>query len=515
MLLTGCVDTPNSTTGSSEDTSISSLIEALPYPGDYQTKTVNGTDYLISRGKVGKYGGTLFLATIGQGPQTFNPWVSKDATSTDMGGIMFESLLTTEPYTGNVTPRLALSYSISEDCKEYVVKLRHGLKWSDNKPITADDVVFTWNDIIGAGYGNTSSRDNLLVEDQFPKITKIDNYTVKFNTSKPFAPFLRSMGGVPIAPKHILQKVVRKGKTDFDSFWGADAKPESFVVSGMFKLSYYSTGERVEFKRNPNYFMMDKKGNVLPYLDKYVTYIVGDMNNTLLKFKAGQLDILDVPGNNVAKIKEEEMKKGSDFTMYNLGPTTSTMFLVLNLNNRKNAKSKDYYVDKIKQNWFQDVNFRKAVEWGIDRKNIVNNVVQGVGAPLFTAESLTSIYLNKDIAQGHKRSIDKAKEYLNKSGFELKDDKLYDKDGNRVKFTLLTNAGNTEREAIGVIIKEDLEELGMKINFKPLAFNALVAKLTSSLDWDAVIIGLTGSPLEPHTGRNVWSSQGALHMFNQ
>lgn len=515
LLLAGCVDTPNNSAGINQDTSISSLVKALPYPGDYETVTKDGVEYLQARGKEGKYGGTLFLATIGQGPQTFNPWVSKDATSTELGGLMFESLLITEPYNGNVIPRLALSYTISEDSKEYIVKLRKGLKWSDGKPITADDVVFTWDKIIGGGFGNTSSRDNLLVDGQFPKITKLDNYTVKFNTIKPFAPFLRSMGGIPIAPKHILKSVLAKGKTAFDSFWGADAKPETFVTSGMFKLSYYSTGERVEFKRNPDYFIIDKEGNKLPYLDKYVTYIVGDMNNILLKFKAGQLDIIDVPGNNVAKLKEDEMKKGSDFTMYNLGPTTSTMFLVLNLNNRKNAKTKAFYVNKMKQKWFQNVYFRKAVEWGIDRKNIVNNVVQGVGAPLFTAESLSSIFLNKEIAVGHKRNKDKANQYLKEGGFKLVNNNLFDEDGNRVKFTLLTNAGNTEREAIGVIIKEDLEDLGMKINFKPLAFNALVAKLTSSLDWDAAIIGLTGSPLEPHSGRNVWSSQGALHMFNQ
>ena len=90
-----------------------------------------------------------------------------------------------------------------------------------------------------------------------------------------------------------------------------------------------------------------------------------------------------------------------------------------------------------------------------------------------------------------------------------------DKDGNRVEFTLMTNAGNTEREAIGVMVKQDLEDLGMKVNFKPIEFNSLVNKLLSTYDWDMVIMGLTGSPLEPNGGKNVWMSNGALHMFNQ
>ena len=104
---------------------------------------------------------------------------------------------------------------------------------------------------------------------------------------------------------------------------------------------------------------------------------------------------------------------------------------------------------------------------------------------------------------------------MKKSGFYLKDNKLYDKSGNRVEFELLTNAGNTQREATGVSIKEDLQKLGMKVNFKPVEFNSLVAKLSNTYDWDAILIALTGNPLEPHSGHNVWTSDGALHLFNQ
>ena len=78
-----------------------------------------------------------------------------------------------------------------------------------------------------------------------------------------------------------------------------------------------------------------------------------------------------------------------------------------------------------------------------------------------------------------------------------------------------TNAGNTQREATGVSIKEDLAKLGIKVNFKPVEFNTLVNRLTNTLDYEAIIISLTGNPLEPHSGNNVWRSDGALHLFNQ
>ena len=161
------------------------------------------------------------------------------------------------------------------------------------------------------------------------------------------------------------------------------------------------------------------------------------------------------------------------------------------------------------------MNFRTAVDYAIDRKNMVLNIANGIGAPLFTPESLNSIYLNKNL-KPYDKNLDKSKELLKKSGFYLdKKGKLFDKHGHRVEFDLYTNAGNTEREAIGVMVKQDLEDLGMKVNFKPIEFNSLVNKLVSTYDWDMVIMGLTGSPLEPNGGKNVWLSNGRLHMFNQ
>ena len=104
---------------------------------------------------------------------------------------------------------------------------------------------------------------------------------------------------------------------------------------------------------------------------------------------------------------------------------------------------------------------------------MVQNIAQGVAQPLYTAESLNSIYLNKNI-KGHNKNDELALETLLNAGFELKNGILYDSEGKRVEFDLYTNAGALEREAIGVMIKQDLEDLGMKVNFKPVEFNSLV-----------------------------------------
>lgn len=480
--------------------------------GDYKNIEINGVDFRQARGEVGKHGGALSSSTIGEGPKTFNPWNSTDATSSQIGELMFDGLVTTDAYTGKVIPLLAKSVEIDKTGCIYTIKLRKGIKWSDGVPITSDDVVFTWKDIIEGGFGNTSALDNIIINGKAPEIIALDKYTVQFITSQPFAPFLRQLSQ-SIAPKHILEPVVKKGKQEFNSFWGVTTPPEKLVISGMFKISQYIPAQRVEFVRNLDYYAVDKKGQRLPYLGKYIIYIVGDLNNQVLKFEAKQLDMIALNGAEVARYKEFEKK--SDYKVYNLGADTGTMFLTFNINTRKNNDGK-YYVDPVKQKWFTDVNFRKAVNLSIDRESIVTNILRGVGSPLYTAESLSSIFLNQKLKNGEPRNIKKARKLLAKSGFYWdKQDNLFDKTGHPVEFTLSTNAGNTERESTGVMIKQDLEELGIKVNFKPIEFNVLVGKLVDSFDWEAVVMGLTGSQLEPHSGRNVWSSTGTLHMFNQ
>lgn len=479
------------------------------YPANRHNVTINGIDYIQTELPIGKFGGTMINSTIGEGPKTFNPFNSKDATSSTFADVMYDGLVTIDPVSGQYIPKLAKSFEVNGN--NYIVHLRHGLKWSDGKPITADDVYFTWKNIILDGYGNTSTRDSISVDGKLPTVQKIDDYIVKFTTPKPFAPFLASLS-TPIAPKHIFEPAVKKGKEFFDTFMSTNINPKDLVTSGPFKMVEYVPAQRVVYKRNPDYYVINSKGEKLPYLDKLIYLIVGDANNEVLKFEGGELDVIGVKGSDVPRFKERQER--GKFALTNLGPDTGTMYLSMNLNDRKNKEGKPY-VDPIKGKWFRDLNFRKAVDLVIDRENMVYNVANGFAKPLFTPESLNSIFLNENL-KSYPRDAEKAKELLRLSGFTWdKKGRLRDKEGNRVEFDLLTNAGNTEREAIGVMVKQDLEDLGMKVNFKPIEFNSLVNKLLSTYEWDMVVMGLTGSPLEPNGGKNVWLSGGALHMYNQ
>ena len=230
---------------------------------DDKTITIDGIDYYQSGAKLGHFGGELFISTIGEGPKTFNPFNATDSTSSSMGGIMYDGLLTTHPATGEVMPLLAKSFKILNDV-EYIITLRKGLTWSDGKPITADDVIYTYNEIIFAGLGNTSTRDIMLIDGNLPKLEKLDNFTVKFTTPRPFAPFLRQLS-TPIAPKHIFKPISDKGNDAFNTFLSTNINPEQLVTSGAFKLKEYIPAQRVVMERNPNYYKIDKNNNRLPH----------------------------------------------------------------------------------------------------------------------------------------------------------------------------------------------------------------------------------------------------------
>lgn len=514
ILLKGCVHKDNGLSGYMIDvTSVRKNPYAVkinqPYSNPY-TKTIDGVDYMVSTLPCGKFGGKFVTSTIGEGPKTFNPFTSTDATSSSMADMMYDGLFTSNPMTGKVVPKLAKSVEMKGN--RYIIHLRKGIKWSDGVPITADDVIFTWKDIIFAGLGNTSTRDSMIIDGEIPTIKKIDDYTVEFSIKKQFAPFLRMLS-VSIVPKHYFTKQ-KNWQKNFDRFLSTNINPDTIVTSGAYRLKEYVPAQRVVFERNPNYYEINKNGQKLPYLDKIVYLIVGDLNNQILKFEAKELDEISLRGGDVARYKAKEYD--SDYTIYNLGPDTGTMFVAINLNRRFSQQNgvKKYFVNPKKQVWFNDVNFRKAIDYAIDRKSMVQNIANGMASPLFTAESKNSIFYNKSLV-GHERNLSIAKSYLKKSGFYYKNGKLYDKNNNRVEFDLYTNAGNTEREALGVMVKQDLADIGMQVNFKPIEFNSLVNKITNSYDWDMIILGLTGSSLEPHNGKNVWYSSGPLHIFNQ
>ncbi|MBD2251868.1 ABC transporter substrate-binding protein [Nostoc parmelioides] len=457
------------------------------------------------------------VTSILSDPKTFNYPLSSE--SPNVFGLIYEGLISENYDTGEVEPALAESWTISEDKLKIVFTLREGLKWSDGQPLTVDDVVFTYNDIYFNEAIPTDIRDIMRIGEsrKLPTVRKVDSRRVEFAVPEPFAPFLRSATGAAILPAHALRESIQtkdsEGKPKFLQKWGVDTPPDQIVVNGLYKLERYDTSERVVFRRNPYYWRKGPKGESQPYIERLVWQIVESTDTSLLQFRSGGLDSIGVSPDYFSLLKVQE--KQGNFKIYNGGPAAGTTFILFNLN--KGKRDGKPLVDPVKSRWFNTVEFRQAVAYAVDRQTMINNIYRGLGQTQDSPISVQSPYYlsPKEGLKVYDYNLEKAKQLLLKVGFKYNaQNQLLDSEGNRVRFTLLTNAGNKIREAMGSQIKQDLSKIGIQVDFTPLAWNTYTDKLANTLDWEASMLGLTGG-LEPNDGANVWNPEGGLHMFNQ
>ncbi len=478
-------------------------LSSSPKGGDVSFMRIKPEDFYIKEGKEG--GEVRFV--LNSDPRTLNPAIAQETSSTAVLSDLFTGLTKTDLKTMQVIPDLAEGWEEKEDGRLYIFHIRKGLRWNDGKPFTAEDVVFTYRDIYLNPQIPNSTGDmfrGILKNQEDIKnfVKKIDNYTLEFRLPEPFAPFLNALSA-PILPKHKLEMFVKEG--NFMTAWNVNTNPKEIVGTGPYMLKRYIKGVMVEYEANPYYYEYDSSGKRLPYIKRRIGYIMQDPDTALLKYSLGEIDYMSVRPQDVLF-----MRRVKNTTLYDLGPTPSTTFLVFNQNPNSN-------VPKHKLRWFQNKEFRRAISHAIDREGMCYLVYNGLAEPLYSPVTPANRpYYTEGLFPTYEYNLKKTRSILESLGFTDRngDGWLEDPEGNTLEIVLLTNAGNKERESMGNMIKEDLEKIGIKVVFRPIDFNSLVSRLTSPpYDWEAVIIGLTGS-MDPHFGRNVWHSSGTLHMWN-
>jgi len=454
--------------------------------------------------ELGKFGGTYVVSTISD-PRTFNPIVSQDTASGAVTDLMWEALVEGSYLTGEIEPSLAESWTVSQDGRTWTFTLREGVRWSDGMPLTTEDVAFSAQAIFTDGVDN-SLVDLLTFEGQPLKWKVLDRRRIQFSTPRSLCPvgfFLRLIG-FPVVPKHKLQDALAKGGAEFSRTWGINTSPRDLVGSGPFLLQSYVPGQRMVLLRNSNWWKVDRRGQRLPYLTRYVVLTVPSLEQVRLQFLAGETDSYSARPREFAELKAGERR--GNYTIFDGPETYGSQFLVLNQNPAGLVPPK--------LTWFQDVRFRRALNHAVDRTTIVQQVYAGRATPGWSAISVgNKLYHNPNVTQ-YPYNLDRAQQLLAEAGYRrAADGLLRDPQGNVVEFTLITNAGNTDREAIGSLLRQDLTKLGMRVTFAPESFPSLVTKLTGSYKWEAMVIGLTGVTEEAAGGKNVWLSSGDLHMW--
>jgi peptide/nickel transport system substrate-binding protein len=476
---------------------------------------VPGQPYEMCR--PGQPGGSITYSVFAN-PSSWNPVVTDEAGVINACSFFLMGMVNDYGTTGEVYGELAKSWEVSEDEKEIVFHLRRGLTWSDGAPFTADDVLFTYNDLHFNEDVNSNHRGGMrLPSGELPTIEKLDDFTIRVTTDEPFRPLLGMMGAL-ILPKHILAPYVHKLNPEvepgtFNTVWTADTPPELLVGMGPFTLARFDYDQQIVLERNPYYYHFDQNGCRLPYLDRIVLSIDKNVDVTILRFLSGAIDAVLLRGPDLSFMIPQEEIKG--FTVYLGGVGTGASLIALNQDT----------ADENLRWLFRQLAFRKAVAHSLDKGTLVDLVYGGQAVAVWSPTPKQSpFYMGREGYAGEHGEIG-----LDFPDFDLKEAaRLLDEcgvldvdgdgsrefaDGTPVEFTLNFSVESTSWGLSAQIYAEDLSKIGIRLVLDGLEWNTLVENLFAG-QWDAVLIGLNFGN-DPHSALSrAFAPDSDLHFWH-
>ena len=470
---------------------------------------------------VGRHGGRFVLSETNNA-RTFNAMMATETSSTDVTDRLFGFLVDFDNATQQYGPGIAKSWEVAPDGVTWTFHLRKGAAFSDGRPITAEDVLFTF-EVAYDKQLHPVYQEMLQVEGKDFTVTAPDAYTIVINTGKPHAGLLDALcpGNLPIIPKHALQESYKNGT--FAAAYNVTTPPDKLVTSGAWRLGQYAANEKTVLVRNPYYYAYDQKNQRLPYLDELVFLINPDQDAADLLFRSGGADGIDDVKPENYKWYEENQKKGT-FTLYDVGAAQNTHLMWFNLNtvqppvrgvNPTHGKRiGEPFVDPVKYAWFNDANFRRAVSMAIDREALIKGVFYGYGEKTWSQmTSSNKEWYSPDLIKPDYNPAE-AKKLLAGMGFKDTngDGVLEDAHGRQVSFMLKTNSSNALRVSMANFIRDDLAKIGVRMTLTPIDFNTLITNLRNDFQYEAILLGFQSSvPPTPFGGQNVWRSSGESH----
>jgi peptide/nickel transport system substrate-binding protein len=463
-------------------------------------------DLLVTGDTPGRYGGDLVVAERSE-PKTLNPVMAVDNVSREVIGLMMADLVHINRESQRTEPALALACDRSPDGRRYVVHLRQGLQFSDGYPFDADDVLFTFQVYLDENI-RSPQRDLLMVGGKPVSVSKQDSHTVVFEFSEPYGPGDRLFDSLAILPRHLLMKPYMEGK--LSKVWDLNTASGEIAGLGPFRLKQYVPGQRLVLERNPYYWKQDPAGQHLPYLNSIIFEYVGSEDAQVLRFQSGAADVISrISARNFEILSRDA--HGSR-KLVDAGPSLEYNFLFFNLNDlsRKNLPQIE-----TKQAWFRNVNFRRAVSAIIDRESIVRLVYVGRAAPIWTHVTPGNKLWATSSVPALPRSMERARSLLASAGFSWNGSgQLIDHSGRAVEFSIITNAGNSERMEMATMIQQDLEQAGIAARVVSLEFRSILERILNSFDYEACVLGLASGDVDPGSEMSVWPSGGSTHLWD-
>ena len=416
-----------------------------------------------------------------------NPFTFQASEARYVMNYIWEPLYTFAPETFEYIPWMADGmYQLDLENKTCIVTLKKGIKWSDGRPVTADDVVFTANVILDFKIPHFYRYFEFI-----KSVKRVDTYTVLYTLKEMRSTFIFGTLMQPIFPKHIWEPVVEgfKGSEDPQKAL-LDFKPtiDMMVGDGMFIPKEWIRNDHVLSVVNSYYFARgrevkgrSKKYVVGPYVDGIYYKLYKSTDAAILALLRGEIDYI---WSSIGPDKLPLIALNSSVILTKL-PENSICYLSWNLRKRP----------------FNDVRFRKALAYLIDKPYIRSKILRNMGIWLSTVvppydtywyNPFTIDYGNRD-EMGEKDRIMKAKEILKGAGYSWnKEGKLLYPDGTPVEpFTILTPSFNynSVRMSISVLIKRWWEKIGLSVTLIPTSPSNIVNKVFMKREFDCWISG--------------------------
>ena len=464
-------------------------------------------ELLVTTGEIGRYGGRLVISQRAE-PKTLNPVTAIDGSSREIIGLMMADLIHINRHSQRTDPALASSWAVSSDRRQYTLRLRRGVRFSDGYPFDADDVIFTFQAYLDLSV-HSPQRELLVIAGKPIKFQKVDEFTVRFDLAQPYAAAERLFDSIAILPRHLLKRLYDEGK--LAGSWTLNTPPAQFAGLGPFRLKQYIPGQRLLLEPNPYYWKTDEKGNRLPYLHEIVSEFTANADAEAMRFEAGEIDIITgLSAANYSALEKYQRNRG--FRLYDLGPGLEYDFLFFNLNDLSPGKFSSI---TLKQSWFRQRAFRQAISSAINREDMVHIVYRGRASPLWTHVTPgNKLWVNRTIPHGS-RSSAKAREILQKAGFSWSaDGHLTDARNKLVGFSILHKAGNPNVLQMATLIQEDLKEIGIEVALVPLESHTMLDRIFETHEYEAAMMALADGDADPNSEMNVWTSQGSTHVWN-
>lgn len=436
-----------------------------------QKKVADSTDY--NKPYPSQTGGTLIDAMTGE-PSTLISMIAGESASSAVTANIFNKLL---KYDKNldIEGELAESWQISDDQKTITFKLKPNLKWADGKSLTSEDVLFTWNAVTDEKNGSPYASDYQLVKNaQAP-----DPLTFSVTYEQAYAPALDSWAGLQILPKHLLE--------------GKDLHTTAFarnpVGSHYYKLDSWTHGENLKLSRNPTSVLG------LAKIDKLITRIIPDNSAQFLELMADNIDSMGLDPIKYSRIIPARPELQKKLALY-----------------KELGNSYTYLGFNLKHKPFDDKRVRLAINYAIDKQEIIDGVYLGLGINIASPYKPGTRWSNPAL---HPYPYDpaKARELLKQAGFvDTNDDGILERDGKPFTFEIITNQ-NKEREKSAVLIQRRLKEVGIDVQIRAIEWASFISRFIKTGDFDVVVLGWSLG-LDPDQF-SIWhSSQQAPGQFN-